>query len=643
MRLKCFHNVNFIPGGPEKVPFVGSTFSQMYQKLERALLTTDGIIGLDLETFASPEKIGTRQEYLELREFEYIEEGKNPTLKSAQNKFNKEFSDISKEIALDPNQNSIRLIQINTSSEVLIFDCLELGKREVENLFKLIMKFAIVGQNIKFDVKSIKAKYEWFEPVELFDTMIANKIIRVRTATGRFKSDLGSIIKHWLDIELEKEHGGSGWGSIISQSMLEYAYLDVLYLFDLLYMMINKLNNDSVSKVGRERAYFKGKLFDRVSIIEMRFLYPLCQTEIKGIPININYLKGEKRKLEKTVRELEKPFASINYKSPNQLKEFLFDHEIYVESTGRPVLVRHKHHEIVKQLLDLKEAVKLLQMVEDYIEKWADSGRVVYSNFNQLTGAAGRMSSTAPNMQQIPYALKENIYAARKGKRIFKADYPSIEARVAGFLTRDPKIIEIFSADETTPVHYRDMHFITSAEFFGIDPADVTKDQRKSGKSANFGLMFGMGVQAYIDYSFQNFGLDIDEDEARRQRKLYFNLYKGIAQFHQANGHRLNTQESFTCRTALGRQTKVDKYTNANNYPIQGTAADILKLACVLLYEKCREEKLDAYIINYVHDEIVMEASEEHTGRAEEILKESMETAVNFVIKDFKTEVEIEK
>lgn len=647
--MKCYTNCNYIknPDQESEVKIIRKKYDDMIKILANSVDQV-GIIGLDLETYAPKDIVHSLEVYISMRQDDYEEEGKNPNTKTALKKFENEYKEIKKDVALNPLLNAIRLAAINTGSEILIFDLVHVQCEDEQDLWNQVSKCSIVGQNVKFDIKSIKAKYDWFEPYELFDTMTGNRLARTREITGRFSSNLKSVVEHWTGVELPKELGGSDWGGIITQDMLEYSYFDVYYLLDILIKQIDYFNEHSVNKTNK-KPYFQGMLQDRVAIIEMRFVYPLLEMELKGCSINKPYLENKLTELEVEHEKLKKIFKDVNTNSPKQLQEFLINKGVYCEGTGRPALLPFRDHKVVRDLLQIKAVQKQVQMVRDYLEKWIDPTTTrIFASFNQQTAPTGRMSCTSPNLQQIPAknvgkGIKQNFYLPKRGRKIFKADYPSIEARIMGEITKDDEILRIFNQPESVPKYDRDMHYSTAAEFYGKDRSDITEDERKPAKSANFGFMFGMGAQKYREFAYNEFDLDIDEEEAFRQKRAYFKLYKKVQRFHYRNGEILRKHDRFIAKSLLGRQMMVDTYTNANNYPIQSSAADILKLACVLFYQKVREIRIDAFIINMIHDEIVVECSSKHYKLAKKTLKNCMEVAVNFVIKSFETKIEIEE
>jgi DNA polymerase-1 len=274
-------------------------------------------------------------------------------------------------------------------------------------------------------------------------------------------------------------------------------------------------------------------------------------------------------------------------------------------------------------------------MITDYLSKWQVKGRI-YTEYNHMRATDGRMSSREPNAQQIPRALKKIFYKPSKGKIIFKADYPAIEARLMGVIANDSKIIEIFK-------NKKDMHSETAASFLKKPVADVTEEERRKAKAANFGFMFGMGAKTYTKYAYTNYGLIVSIDEAFETRKKYMEQYSGVQRFHNRNSALLRDNYEVIIRTLLGRRMKTDLFTNANNYPVQGSAVDMIKLAVNLFYYRAKKFKYDAQIINIIHDELVVECSLKDKALVKKLLKESMEIAADFIIEIFSTTVEVDE
>jgi DNA polymerase-1 len=205
-----------------------------------------------------------------------------------------------------------------------------------------------------------------------------------------------------------------------------------------------------------------------------------------------------------------------------------------------------------------------------------------------------------------------------------------------GHVAPDPTIVDIFKQN-------KDMHTVTSAAFLNKEESEITKDERLKGKGSNFGFMFGMGPLKFIKYAFVNFGLSVTMQEAEEMRNSYMALYRGVKAMHNRNSAILNEHREFTAKTMLGRQMRCDKFTNSNNYPVQGTAADIFKLANVILFHRARAQNVPVEVINLIHDEIVAQAPRKYKKEAMALIKEAMEVAINYVLDEFKTEVEVEE
>ena len=543
------------------------------------------------------------------------------------------------EYALDPYRSEVRIVQIATDiDEIFIFDNWSIGQ-DLTGLFKAISGMAVCGQNFKFDLKVIRVNYPDYFPGEIFDTQAGMRIDQYATTIGKVGARLYEIVKEYCDVDLAKGYGAGDWRKPITSEQFDYCVEDVLYLKECSDKMINNLNHRSTNTVPIESSYFNGKLFDKVSIIEMKFVAVLADIELAGVPINKEVLKAHLIKLQKELNQYNFTFKDVNTRSPIQLMDFLEKHKVYVTSTAKSELVKHKNHKIVHSLIEVKRLQKEIQMVDDYLNLWCQVDGKIYGGFNQQRASSGRMSAYQPNLQQIPRAIKDIFYAKNKG--IIKADYPAIEARIAAVICNDFNMLKIFKGGE-------DIHLATTVDFLKKPKEEITKEERQIGKSANFGLMFGMGAKAYCDYCYTNFGMKVSIEEAMRIRASYFKSYPGIKKFHNQNSERLQGTDYglsvpiFT-KTLLGRISKVDSFTNANNYPIQGTAAEMLKLASNLFYDKCLKKKINAHIINIVHDELVVQINNKKDKKMVKLyLKSAMETAANYILKIIKTEVEVE-
>lgn len=596
---------------------------EISEKLRREILFFD--------TETVPKSFDDQRERSKLI-FKHEASGKKTT-QAVMEKINKQVEDLRSDSCLDAKLSKPRICQIMARDDLFVVDMLEPG---AELISKAMTGRLVCGQNLKFDIKVMRESYPLFRPSETYCTMVGHRIVRTADTIGWFNSKMEDLALYYLGVEMKKGHGADDWRRPVTEEQLKYACEDVLHLPEIMRKQIDIIEGRSVRKNGKP--YFSGLVTDMVMTMEMRFVDVLADVELAGIPLNEEKLR-EREKAH--LKELNKKKAyfdklEVNTQSPLQISKWLDNQGVDTISTAQDELAKHAKNPKIADLLVVKKLQKETQMIHDYVSKWMRADKRMYGSFNQVRAATGRMSSYEPNFQQIPRPVKKLIYKSTKERPVFRGDYPSIEARVCAKITRDETIIKIFRDG-------RDMHKVTASAFLEKKEDRVTKEERDLAKPANFGFMFGMGALKFVTYAFSNYGRVFTIDEAEHQRRSYLNLYRGVKAYHQRNSDRLKESREILLRTALGRLMLCDSWTNANNYPIQGTAVEILKLASVVFSGRCRKEKIDSRIINVVHDEIVCDSSARDKKRAMRILKESMETAADFVIELFHTEVEIEE
>ena len=366
--------------------------------------------------------------------------------------------------------------------------------------------------------------------------------------------------------------------------------------------------------------------------LEHNFLPELIRAELIGIPINLELINQEGNgalSAAGTIKATLKEQYNLNPNSSKQCVKILNEKGIPVVSSVKSALAPYKNNPIVKSIQDSKTKKKrgdlLLKM---------DSERI-YPCFNQIEAPSGRMSCSKPNMQQIPRDVKDTIYKAPDGYKIIKADYPAIELRIAAVVANEPVMIKAFKED-------KDLHRLTASLISGKPYDAITKEERQQAKAVNFGLIYGMGAETLKSYALTSYGVEMSLEKAKKIREGYFKAYPSLRTWHYKTGAELNEFGIITVKTLYGREVMTDKYTNALNIPVQGSGADLLKLAVVNFNKKIRGDNFDARIINLVHDEIVVESSARDVEPVATALKESMEDEANKMIRLFKTEIEIE-
>jgi DNA polymerase-1 len=298
-----------------------------------------------------------------------------------------------------------------------------------------------------------------------------------------------------------------------------------------------------------------------------------------------------------------------------------------VEVTRDETLAR-LDHPFVRLLRDYR---KKSGIATRHGEKWLlykdGSKRVtdgrIYPSWKQIGAATGRMACAEPNLQAIPQGSgHHSCVMAPIGRVLVKADYSQIELRLAAKMWGEPVMLETFRGGG-------DVHETTARSITG--KGEVTKEERKLAKAVNFGLIFGQGAKGLKDYARNNYGVEMTIEEASAYRKRFFETYQGIARWHAAEGRRLDRRE-FDTRTLTGRRRQdVRSYAEHLNAPVQGTAADGMKMALALLWER-RGECSDAVPILAVHDEIVVECDEGDAEKVEAWLKNAMVDGMDAVV-----------
>ena len=292
-------------------------------------------------------------------------------------------------------------------------------------------------------------------------------------------------------------------------------------------------------------------------------------------------------------------------------------------------------HPIVEEILDYRQVTKLKSTYADGLVKAADENGRVHSVFNQTGTATGRLSSSEPNLQNIPVRTELGRefrkYFVPQGEDyvLIDADYSQIELRVLAHISEDENMIGAFLSGE-------DIHTMTASRVFGIAPSEVTPELRKRAKAVNFGILYGIG-----EYS-----LSEDLGISRAQAKRYIESY--LAGFPKISEYLSNVKETARrdgyVTTLFGRKRRIAELSSSNknlqhfgervamNSPIQGTAADIIKLAMVRVDQKLKESGIDARLILQVHDELLIEAHKDCAEQAYKMLVDCMENCVDFKV-----------
>ena len=383
--------------------------------------------------------------------------------------------------------------------------------------------------------------------------------------------------------------------------------------------------------------------------VEMPLAAVLCDMEKEGFKIDREGIAKYGEELDEEARALEYRIYmaagdEFNINSPKQLGEVLFERLMLPHgkktktgySTGADVLEKlRKYHPIIDDILEYRQVTKLKSTYVDGLLKAADEEGRCHTTFKQTGTATGRLSSVNPNLQNIPIRteagrrFRKYFIAKDKGRVLIDADYSQIELRVLAHISADEHMTEAFMSGE-------DIHTATSCRVFGVEPHEVTVEMRKRAKAVNFGILYGMG----------EFSLAEDLKISRVQAKEYIESYLSSYPAIDAYLHNVATDARADgyVTTMLGRRRYIPELTASNknlqafgervarNSPIQGSSADIIKIAMINVAKKLRESGIDAKLLLQVHDELLIESSRECAEQALSILKTEMENAVNLTV-----------
>ena len=386
--------------------------------------------------------------------------------------------------------------------------------------------------------------------------------------------------------------------------------------------------------------------------MEMPLVEVLKDMEQEGIAIDVAGLKEYSKQMEITLAELEKTIKTeagmdFNVDSPKQLGDILFD-VLKISSkakktktgqyaTSEDILQKHeKDHPIIPMILEYRQLRKLKSTYVDPLPTMTDriDGRI-HTNYMQTVTATGRLSSNNPNLQNIPIRtdkgkeIRKAFIPRNEEYTLMAADYSQIELRIIAALSKDTNMIEAFSSGQ-------DIHKATAAKVFNVSLEEVTRDQRSAAKAVNFGIIYGQSAFGLA----QN--LNISRTEAKSIIDAYFEQYSTIKTY--MDGAVSQARDNGYVETIMQRRRYLPDINSANavvrgfaernavNAPIQGSAADIVKMAMVAVYRAMKQQPLKSKMILQVHDELVFDVHKSEMDLMKKLVEEAMEHAVKLVV-----------
>ena len=498
----------------------------------------------------------------------------------------------------------------------------------------------IIGHNLKYDLQILK-KYNINIKGNVFDTMLAHYLLNPESS-----HKLDVLSENYLNhkcIPIEDIIGKPGVNqkkmtALPPKDIYIYACEDADITFRLKNIFEKDLKKNNLSKL----------FYD----LEIPLMFVLCEIESNGVKIDSEFLSKMSEVLTKKINETEKNIYIIageefNVASPKQLGVVLFD-KLKIDdnpkktksgqySTGEDILVKlSKKSKIVSLVLEYREYKKLLSTYIDALPQMVSpKDNLIHTDYAQAVTATGRLSSNKPNLQNIPIRTtlgrktRSAFVSRNKGNFILAADYSQIELRIIASFSEDKEMINAFKNN-------KDIHAITASKVFGVALDEVTQDMRRRAKEVNFGIIYGISPFGLS----QN--LDISRTEAKEIIDAYFDEFKNVKLYMERSIK--EAKEKKQVETLLGRRRflrDIDSrnYTlrgfaerNAINSPIQGTAADIIKLAMIAISKWMKDNEIKSKMIMQVHDELVFDVDSSEIDLLSLNIKKIMESVIKIQV-----------
>ena len=514
----------------------------------------------------------------------------------------------------------------------------QLDKKEVLNELKGIIeddKINKTGHNIKYDL--IILKNEGLDLKGLsFDTMLASYLLNPNKAnhnlTGVAMERLGMKKLSFSDV-LGKDK--KDFSEVTIEKATEYSGEDAAATLMLKNVFTPELEKQGLSKLLNE--------------MEMPLIEVLADMEMAGVRIDLDLMDGFSKKMSSELSSIEKRIyftagEEFNINSPKQLQVILFEKlglkPIKKTKTGFSTNVDvleqlSLQHELPKEIIEFRGLSKLKNTYVDALPRLVNpkTGRL-HTSFNQTVTATGRLSSSDPNLQNIPVRGEwgkriRGAFIADKGNVLLSSDYSQIELRIFAHLSEDQGLVEAFRDDG-------DIHTRTASEIFGVDPEEVDSDMRRSAKTVNFGIVYGISPYGLSQQ------LRIHPDEAKHYIEAYFARHSGVKKYIE--GLIKDATEKGYVTTLYGRKRAIPELRSTNrnmkqlgerlatNTPIQGSAADIIKVSMIKIWKRLKKEALKSRMLLQVHDELLFEVPEKEIKIMEKLVREEMENAVELMV-----------
>ena len=513
---------------------------------------------------------------------------------------------------------------------------------KIVNLFKTLYEdphILKIGQNLKYDLEVLR-NYDIHLQGPMWDTMIAHYLIQPEL---RHNMDyMAETYLHYQTVHIDELIGPKGKGQRSMRELspalvYEYACEDA----DITLQLKNSLEPE-LKKHDCEKLFYD---------IEMPLMPVLAEMEMNGVVLDTEALSQTSKELTQRMNEIEARIYELageqfNISSPKQVGDILFGKMKIIEKpkktktgqyvTSEDVLTQLQgKHEIVADILAFRGLKKLLSTYVDNLPTLINkhTGHI-HTSFNQCVTATGRLSSSDPNLQNIPVRGEDGkeirkAFVPEPGSLFFSADYSQIELRVMAHLSQDENMIRVFAEGH-------DLHAATASNIYKKPIEEVTRDERTKSKRANFGIIYGITVFGLAER------LDISRDEAKLLIDGFFDTFPKVKDYMERA--KAEARQKGYVETLFGRRRYLPDINSGNatvrgfaernaiNAPIQGTAADIIKVAMIRIFQRFQQEGIQSKMILQVHDELNFSVLPEEQGRVETIVLEEMQHAISLAV-----------
>lgn len=511
--------------------------------------------------------------------------------------------------------------------------------QQLMNKFKTLFEDSsktLVGQNIKYDLQVLK-NYGIEIKNKLWDTMIAHFLFM-----PDMRHNMNVLAETYLDyspISIETLIGKKGkdqlnMRSVPVEQIKDYAAEDADVTLKLKHVFEPKLKETETEKLFHD--------------VELPLIEALAGMEREGINLDVNALRDFSAQLQEDITKVDAEIQELagtkfNISSPKQVGEILFEYLKIVDkpkktktgqyATGEDVLSKLEgKHPIVSKILDYRELVKLKSTYVDSLPLMVNERtNRIHTTFNQVVAVTGRLSSDNPNLQNIPIRtergrqIRKAFIPRNEEYTLLSADYSQIELRIVASISEDPNMCEAFNSG-------KDIHTATAAKVYGIDESEVTKEMRYKAKSVNFGIIYGQGAFGLAD------NLNIPRAEAKQLIDNYFAQYGSIKKY--MDDEIAFAREHGYVQTLLGRKrwlkdinsnnatVRAFAERNAINAPIQGSAADMIKVAMINIHNELKTMNIKSRMVLQVHDELVFDVYKPELDLLKPIIEKHMKEAL---------------